>query len=142
MIEIIFTSLSLVIAVAALFVSISRYQLNARSIMRPAIVFSRKENGIWYLTNVGNGAGINIEVFDGKHDYLWIGRAICNSLAKEESYSIPWVQFAETLGANYTDCDGRKYHTKCYHYQNQIYYGHMNCVLETDFEFDLRTKYS
>ncbi len=136
----ILTITSLVIALAAFIVSASRYRLTARNMMRPVLVFSRNDVGTWDVKNVGNGAAINVEIYDGGTSYVWVRRAICSPLLKEEKHNLPWVKKGRTLGANFTDSDGRKYSTKCNAYKNNVSKGHFNTALEAEYEFDLTFK--
>ncbi|SHO53765.1 hypothetical protein [Desulfopila aestuarii] len=129
--------LALIVAIFSFALALARFEHLKKSGMRPVLVFSRKQDGFWYLSNVGNGSAINVVVSDGNSKGEWVNKILCRPLVKEEAYPLTWLKHSCMLCVNYSDSDGRKYHNICSNYINCNKKGHINIKMQLTSDFYL-----
>ncbi|MFT4687811.1 MAG: hypothetical protein ACI9OD_000001, partial [Limisphaerales bacterium] len=111
---------ALAVSCAAWVNSRKRHEENTESEFRPALTFTRSEDEVWHLANVGKGSAINVQVLCSREGKKWEQRVNARTLAADQQYAMPWITKGGSLAVCYTDIHGREYHTKCTSYKNEL----------------------
>jgi len=104
-------------ATVAWLVSLYSYRRN----VRPVLVFTKRGQSTWHLENVGSGPAVNVLVSDSGKKGEWIAATRYHSIGVKDRAELFGINYADSLGAKYSDINGKWYSSICIDSETTIY---------------------
>jgi hypothetical protein len=114
-----------VISVASVGISWTIARLNARSSIRPVVIFAYDHDKGWQVSNIGAGPALNI-IIAQRQQQGWFNPVRIPPISKDGSFTLIWCLHDNVhgLGALYEDADGRRYTSICGNDLSRSFRGH------------------
>ena len=134
------TAFSLFISIVALTLSFYSFHINQKQSIKPVMIFTNEKNtdtkepkpaDFWYVTNVGQGAAINVLLLEG-NGRTWNEKRVIGIPAFPKGYThrLSWSESNIQFCAVYKDIVGRTYTTTVGNNENKIHEGKIKEIPE------------